>query len=607
MSLEIGEMVAGYTILRLLGVGGMGEVYLAQHPRLPRQDALKVLRREGSLDDGFRTRFIQEADLAARMSHPNIVVVHDRGEFGGQLWIASQYVDGIDAAHLLSQSYPDGLPADLAVGIIRAIAGALDYAHQRDLLHRDVKPANILLSHPDRDGQRHAYLADFGIARTLAEANGLTATNMTLGTVAYSAPEQLLGELVSDRADQYSLAATAYHLLTGSALYPSTNAAVVINHQLNTPAPSVDKYRPELSRLNAVLQIALAKRADDRFRRCSDFAQALADQIDSAKESAHTETTIAPISLTAGAASDASTAESARQGRTTFRAKILIAAATAAVVVAGGVALAWQAPQSADADQVGPKETPAAVVESAPEPATAYAMAEAIKAAVPEITGLIALNEENDTNNLIGRPNGYTAATVLVDSRATCNTQSPGASCGAKIEQWPDAAAAQRRADYIQQILTSTPMLGAEWSTVKGNLLLRVGGELPPSAAKQYESAFQVDATKTAELTPEPNSKEALEIRAHQLDILATQGNAAEAYTFYSQRCKNTIGDLSAYKAVLNQWLDGREPRYSGVAVSIKGSSAQVVSIDNDPDAPVSSMDPRTWTFIDGAWQFDNC
>lgn len=110
MPLAIGDNVAGYTILRLLGAGGMGEVYLAQHPRLPRPDALKVLRPEASLDEDFRQRFIREADLAARLTHPNIVTVHDRGEFNGQLWIASQYVDGIDAARMLHDSYPDGMP-----------------------------------------------------------------------------------------------------------------------------------------------------------------------------------------------------------------------------------------------------------------------------------------------------------------------------------------------------------------------------------------------------------------------------------------------------------------------------------------------------------------
>ena len=150
MPLASGAAFAGYTIVRLLGSGGMGEVYLAQHPRLPRQDALKILRTDVSADEDYRQRFIREADLAAKLWHPNIVRVHDRGEFNGQLWIAMDFVDGTDAASLLRDRYPVGMPADEVATIIAAIASALDYAHQHDLLHRDVKPANILLSNPER-------------------------------------------------------------------------------------------------------------------------------------------------------------------------------------------------------------------------------------------------------------------------------------------------------------------------------------------------------------------------------------------------------------------------------------------------------------------------
>ena len=179
----------------------MGEVYLAQHPRLPRRDALKILSSAVSADTVFRERFTREADIAATLSHPNIVAVYDRGEFEGQLWIAMEYVDGTDAARLVHDRYPAGMPADEAVEIFTAVAGALDYAHHQGLLHRDVKPANILLSQPDDDGQRRVFLADFGIARELADPSGLTATNLTVGTVAYAAPEQLMGSELDGRAD----------------------------------------------------------------------------------------------------------------------------------------------------------------------------------------------------------------------------------------------------------------------------------------------------------------------------------------------------------------------------------------------------------------------
>jgi serine/threonine-protein kinase len=131
MPLQIGETFAGYRILQLLGSGGMGEVYLVQHPRLPRHDALKVLRPEVSSDPSFRERFIREADLAAGLRHPHIVGIHDRGEDDGQLWIAMDYVDGTDLAYQMAQRYPAGMPVDLVVPIITAVASTLDYAHKK--------------------------------------------------------------------------------------------------------------------------------------------------------------------------------------------------------------------------------------------------------------------------------------------------------------------------------------------------------------------------------------------------------------------------------------------------------------------------------------------
>ena len=127
----------------MLGSGGMGEVYLVQHPRLPRHEALKILRPDISSDPSFRERFIREADLAAGLRHPHVVGIHDRGDHEGRLWIAMDYVDGTDLAHQVAQRYPSGMPTDLVLTIITAVASALDYAHKKGLLHRDVKPANI--------------------------------------------------------------------------------------------------------------------------------------------------------------------------------------------------------------------------------------------------------------------------------------------------------------------------------------------------------------------------------------------------------------------------------------------------------------------------------
>jgi serine/threonine-protein kinase len=274
MSLAVGMTFDGYTVLRPLGSGGMAEVYLAQHPRLPRHDALKILSEAITAEVDFRERFQREADLAAALWHPNIVAVHDRGEFDGQLWIAMDYVDGTDAAHLVKDRYPTGMPIQDACAIVTAVAAALDYAHGQGLLHRDVKPANILVADP-RDGKRRILLADFGIARPLGDISGLTATNFIMGTVTYAAPEQLMGGDIDGRADQYALAATTFHLLTGVPPYEHSNPVAVISRHLTAPLPKLSDRRPELTNLDEVLSQGLAKNPADRFERCGDFAAAL--------------------------------------------------------------------------------------------------------------------------------------------------------------------------------------------------------------------------------------------------------------------------------------------------------------------------------------------
>ncbi|MCV7283584.1 serine/threonine protein kinase [Mycolicibacterium flavescens] len=277
MPLAEGQEIAGYTVLRSLGTGGMGEVYLARHPRLPRQDALKVLSATVCADPEYRERFNREADIAASLWHPHIVEVHDRGEVDGQLWIAMDYVEGTDAAQW-AQRYPDGMPPEQVIAIVTAVAEALDYAHQRNLTHRDVKPANILIANP-RTGDERIMLADFGIARRGDDASGLTGTNMTVGTVAYAAPEQLKGERIDGRADQYALAATAFQLLTGTPPFQHSNPAVVISQHLTAAPPAIGARRPELSSLGTVFDKALAKEPSERYARCIDFARALAQRL----------------------------------------------------------------------------------------------------------------------------------------------------------------------------------------------------------------------------------------------------------------------------------------------------------------------------------------
>jgi serine/threonine-protein kinase len=288
-----GASFAGYTILRPLGAGGMAEVYLALHPRLPRRDVIKVLAEAVTADPEFRERFNREADLAATLWHPHVVGVHDRGEFNGHLWISMDYVEGTDAARLVKERHQDGMPIHEVSAIVQAMASALDYAHDRGLLHRDVKPANILLTHPE-DGDRRIVLADFGVARHLGDISGITETNVAVGTVAYAAPEQLTGANIDGRADQYALAATAFHLLTGAPPFQHSNPIAVISQHLHADPPRLSDFRPELAHLDEVFFKALAKQPEDRFERCRAFAAAVNDELDATSESGRGTRAIAP-------------------------------------------------------------------------------------------------------------------------------------------------------------------------------------------------------------------------------------------------------------------------------------------------------------------------
>jgi serine/threonine protein kinase len=277
MPLNNGEVFAGYVIQQMLGTGGMGEVYLAQHPRLPRQDALKVLSSAATTDEEFRARFTREAELAATLWHPHIVGVLDRGEFNGRLWISMDYVDGTDAGRLIRERNPAGMPEQDVREIVTAVADALDFGHERRLLHRDVKPENILVTTSDGH-RRRVLLTDFGIARRIDDVSNLTDDNVAVGTISYIAPEQLLNKPLDGRADQYALAATTFHLLTGAPPFQDSNRAVVISHHLSTPPPRISERRPDLAHLDAVLTRALAKVPGERFPNCLDFARALTQQ-----------------------------------------------------------------------------------------------------------------------------------------------------------------------------------------------------------------------------------------------------------------------------------------------------------------------------------------
>ncbi|MGW4530874.1 serine/threonine-protein kinase [Nocardia sp. NPDC004340] len=268
-----GDVFAGYVIERELGRGGMGSVYLAKHPRLPRMTALKLLNQEMFSDDEIRARFIREADLVARLDHPNIVTVYDRGDEGEQLWISMQFIDGVNASSIS----PGTLPPLRAVQIITETAKALDYAHGLNVLHRDVKPANILLarSSSKTGSSERVYLTDFGIARLRDDTGHLTQTGTVTATLAYASPEQLTGASLDGRSDQYSLACTLFQLLTGAVPFEGTSPAAVIRGHLQQPPPQASPLRQALPRaIDAVLTKALAKRPADRYRSCVEFATA---------------------------------------------------------------------------------------------------------------------------------------------------------------------------------------------------------------------------------------------------------------------------------------------------------------------------------------------
>ncbi|WP_325050689.1 bifunctional serine/threonine-protein kinase/ABC transporter substrate-binding protein [Nocardia suismassiliense] len=269
--LRAGEVFAGYVIKRRLGRGGMGAVYLAQHPRLPRLTALKLLDPELYADNEIRARFEREAALVARLDHPNIVQVYDRGFDEGLLWISMQYVDGVDAAGI----DPRTVPPERAAEIIVETAKALDYAHAIGVLHRDVKPANILLARTTAGQGARVLLTDFGIARLRDESRQLTESGALAATLAYASPEQLSFTPVDHRSDQYSLACSLFWLLTGSSPFAAGSPAAIIAGHLQHAPPSVRSLRETLpSEVDAVLAKALAKQPDERFASCTEFAVA---------------------------------------------------------------------------------------------------------------------------------------------------------------------------------------------------------------------------------------------------------------------------------------------------------------------------------------------
>jgi WD40 repeat protein len=270
---RVGTEFAGYRIESLLGLGGMSVVYLAEDLRLKRKVALKLLTAGLAKDDSFRDRFLRESELAASIDHPNIVPIYEAGTTEDLLFIAMRYVAGRDLTVRLQRGPLD--PAE-ATGLVAQVASALDAAHARGLVHRDVKPSNVLLDTGARpDGSDHVYLADFGLTRRISEAAGVGDDGHLMGTIDYLAPEQIAGEEVDGRADAYSLGCVFYECLVGQPPFRRDSDLAVVFAHLETEPPPPTAGRPDLpAALDAVIARALAKEPGERYPSCRELAQA---------------------------------------------------------------------------------------------------------------------------------------------------------------------------------------------------------------------------------------------------------------------------------------------------------------------------------------------
>jgi serine/threonine protein kinase len=271
IELSAGDEFAGYRIERSLGRGGMGMLYLALEPGLERRVALKLIAPEAAADEVFARRFAEESKIAASIEHPNVVPIYAAGEEGSVPFIAMRYVPGSDLARRLARE--GRLEPALAVELVAQIGNGLDAIHAVGLVHRDVKPANVLLGGSDE--AQHAYITDFGVARNVATESGLTQTGRFVGTLDYVAPEQISGGLVDARADVYALGCLLFKLLTGEIPFPKDGEAARLYAHLNDPPPAPSLYVAGLSMaLDDVVARAMSKAPEDRYLSAGDLGRA---------------------------------------------------------------------------------------------------------------------------------------------------------------------------------------------------------------------------------------------------------------------------------------------------------------------------------------------
>jgi Protein kinase domain len=271
IELSDGDEFAGYRIERRLGRGGMGILYLAVESGLERHVALKLIAPEAAADEVFAQRFAEESKIAASIEHPNVVPIYAASREAGVPFIAMRYVAGADLAKRLARE--GRLAPEAAVDLIAQVANGLDAIHAAGLVHRDVKPANVLLS--GGDGAVHAYITDFGVARNVATESGLTQTGRFVGTLDYVAPEQISGGVVDARVDVYALGCLLFKLLTGEVPFPKDGEAARLYAHLNDPPPAPSLYVPEVSMaLDDVVIRAMSKSPEDRYPSAGDLGRA---------------------------------------------------------------------------------------------------------------------------------------------------------------------------------------------------------------------------------------------------------------------------------------------------------------------------------------------
>ena len=269
--LASGEEFAGYRIERRLGRGGMGILYLAIEPGLERRVALKLIAPEAAADEVFAKRFAEESRIAASIEHPNVVPIYAAGEESGVPYIAMRYVAGSDLGRRLATE--GRLGAEEAVALIAQIGNGLDAIHAAGLVHRDVKPANVLLA--GGEGEPHAYITDFGVARNVATESGLTQTGRFVGTLDYVAPEQISGEPIDARVDVYALGCLLFKLLSGEVPFPREGESARLYAHLHDPPPAPSLYEPAVPMaLDGVVARAMAKSPDDRYPSAGDLGRA---------------------------------------------------------------------------------------------------------------------------------------------------------------------------------------------------------------------------------------------------------------------------------------------------------------------------------------------